>query len=152
MRYAQRANRVSIRHQLGQVAAVIEIVSPGNKLSRAAFRAFVQKAVELLQAGVHLLIVDLFPVAARDPHGIHQAIWDEFQEPSETAEPNSSPTLVSYCASVPLTAYIEPIKPGQAIPDMPLFLTAREHILVPLTSTYDSTWSATPKPIRELVV
>src|SRR3954453_6958068 len=46
--YARRANRITVRHPLGAVVAVIEIVSPGNKGSRAAVRAFVEKAVELL--------------------------------------------------------------------------------------------------------
>ena len=32
--YARKANRISIRHPLGEVVAVIEIVSPGNKDSR----------------------------------------------------------------------------------------------------------------------
>jgi len=30
-RYARKANRIVVRHELGEVAAVIEIVSPGNK-------------------------------------------------------------------------------------------------------------------------
>src|SRR5438105_6145416 len=33
---AQRGNRITIRHPLGRVACVIEIVSPGNKSSRSA--------------------------------------------------------------------------------------------------------------------
>src|SRR5262245_9524511 len=37
---AARGNRVVIRHRLGEVVCVIEVVSPGNKGSRAAFRAF----------------------------------------------------------------------------------------------------------------
>ncbi len=41
-------------------------------------RAFVEKAVTLLRAGVHLLIVDLLPPGPRDPQGIHKPIWDEF--------------------------------------------------------------------------
>ena len=63
--YARKADRISIRHPDGDVVAVIEIVSPGNKDSRHAVRAFARKAVEFLQAGIHLLIVDLFhPIAA----------------------------------------------------------------------------------------
>ncbi len=50
-RYARRANRISIRHPLERVAAIIEIVSPANKDSRAALRSFVQKAVEFIRAG-----------------------------------------------------------------------------------------------------
>ena len=59
--YARKANRITIRHPDGEVVAVIEIISPGNKDSRYAIRAFARKAVDFLQAGIHLLIVDLFP-------------------------------------------------------------------------------------------
>src|SRR5947209_16986232 len=44
-----RGNRVAIRHPLGRVVCVIEIVSPGNKGSRSALRSFVEKAVDLLR-------------------------------------------------------------------------------------------------------
>jgi hypothetical protein len=39
--YAARANRIVVKHRLGRTIAVIEIVSPGNKDSRAALRDFV---------------------------------------------------------------------------------------------------------------
>ena len=39
----RRANRVAIRHRLGEVVCIIEIVSPGNKSSRSAVRSFVEK-------------------------------------------------------------------------------------------------------------
>src|SRR5436305_6455965 len=64
--YARKANRLTVRHPDGDVVAILEIVSPGNKDSRHAVRAFARKAVEFLQAGVHLLIVDLFPPGRRD--------------------------------------------------------------------------------------
>ena len=41
--YADRANRVVVRHHLGRIVAVIEILSPGNKDSRTALRNFVEK-------------------------------------------------------------------------------------------------------------
>jgi hypothetical protein len=46
---AQRGNRIVIRHTLGRLVCVIEIVSPGNKGSRAALRSFVEKTVEFLR-------------------------------------------------------------------------------------------------------
>ena len=49
--YAERANRLTIRHRRGEIVSVIEIVSPGNKASRSELQAFV---------GVNLLIIDLF--------------------------------------------------------------------------------------------
>src|SRR6266511_2779502 len=72
---AARGNRITIRHPLGRVVCVIEIVSPGNKGSRSALRAFVEKTAEFLRQGVNVLVIDLFPPSARDPQGIHKAIW-----------------------------------------------------------------------------
>ena len=49
--YASRANRIVVKHHLGRIIAVIEIVSPGNKDSRAALRDFVEKTVDCLRKG-----------------------------------------------------------------------------------------------------
>jgi hypothetical protein len=57
----RRANRVAIRHRLGEVVCIIEIVSPGNKAGGAALRSFVGKTLEFLRAGVNVLLVDPFP-------------------------------------------------------------------------------------------
>jgi hypothetical protein len=149
--YARKANRITVRHQLGEVVAVIEIVSPGNKDSRNSMRSFVEKAAAFLRAGVNLLVVDLFRPSVRDPQGIHKAIADEFRETQFTLPPDKPLTLVAYAASYPLTAYVEPVAVGDALPDMPLFLSADEHIPVPLQATYDDTWAACPRPIRELL-
>ena len=151
VRYARKANRISIRHPLGDVVAVIEIVSPGNKDSRNALRSLVEKAVAFLRNGVHLLLVDLFPPSDRDPQGIHKAIWDELANDPFELSPDKRLTLVSYQAANGLTAYIEPICVGQVMPDMPLFLAPGAHVHVPLEATYQSTWAVCPEPIRELV-
>jgi endonuclease/exonuclease/phosphatase family metal-dependent hydrolase len=52
--YARRANCITMRHRHGDVVAVIDIMSPGNKASRAEFRAFVRKSVDLIQQGVNM--------------------------------------------------------------------------------------------------
>ena len=41
---ARKANRVVVRHPDGDVVAILEVVSPGNKDSRHAVRAFSRKA------------------------------------------------------------------------------------------------------------
>ena len=72
--YAEKADRITVRHRHGDVVAVVEIVSPGNKASRGEFRAFVEKTAKLIRQNVHLLVIDLFPPSKRDPQGIHKAI------------------------------------------------------------------------------
>jgi hypothetical protein len=59
--YAGKANRITVRHRHGNVVAVIEIVSPGNKGSQADFRAFIEKSADLVRQGIHWLLLDLFP-------------------------------------------------------------------------------------------
>lgn len=129
--YIQKANRIVVRHPSGEVVAVIEIVSPGNKSGQSAIKSFVDKAVDLLRSGVHLLIVDLFPPSKRDPQGIHPLIWDEFlEEPFEL--PAGKPlTLAAYVGGSVKTAYVEPAAVGDELPEMPLFLTPQRYVPAP---------------------
>ncbi|MFO0804832.1 MAG: DUF4058 family protein [Gemmataceae bacterium] len=151
VRYAEKANRVAIRHALGDVVAVIEIVSPGNKSNQNAIRTFREKSSDLIRQGVNLLIVDLFPPSPRDPQGIHKSIWDEFtDEPFEL--PADKPlTLVAYQASPEITAYVEPVAVGDALPDMPLFLDGDFYVNLPLEATYAATWNVLPKELKALL-
>jgi hypothetical protein len=151
--YVRKANRILVKHPAGEVISVIEIVSPGNKASRAAWRTFVEKSVELLRRGIHLLIVDLFPPSPRDPQGVHKALWDEFvEEPFEL--PADKPlTVAGYSAGPPPTAYVEPVAVGDAFPPaMPIFLSASEYVPAPLEATYDTTWAKLPEALKELVI
>jgi hypothetical protein len=149
--YAGRANRIVVRHHLGRIVAVIEIVSPGNKDSRAAMRDFVDKTIDFLRAGIHVLIVDLFPPTPRDPWGIHKAIWDEIEEEDFTFPEGKDRVLVSYETAGLRAAYVEPVAIGDDLPDMPLFLTDAGHILVPLEPTYRAAWDASPEELRRAV-
>jgi hypothetical protein len=149
--YATRANRIVIRHHLGRIVAVIEIVSPGNKESRAALRDFVDKTIDFLRKGIHVLIVDLFPPSSRDPFGIHKVIWDEIIEEDFAFPEGKNRTLVSYDAGAEKIAYIETVGVGDVLPDMPLILTNDLHVMVPLESTYQATWEASPEVYRHAI-
>jgi hypothetical protein len=146
--YARKANRITVHHPDGEVVAVIEIVSPGNKGSRHAIQAFARKAVALLQTGVHLLIVDLFPPSRRDPQGIHKVIWDRLQDEPFTLPPDKPLTLAAYAAGTETVAYVEPVAVGDALPDMPVFLTADRYVLCPLEATYQTAWEQFPAPLK----
>jgi len=146
--YARKANRVTIRHPDGDLVAVLEIVSPGNKDSRHAIRALAHKAVELLQAGIHLLVVDLFPPSRRDPQGIHKVIWDRLHDEPFTLPPDKPLTVVSYAAGTETTAYLDFVGVGDSLPDMPIFLTSDRYVLCPLEATYQTAWEQFPAPLK----
>jgi hypothetical protein len=145
---AGRANRIVVRHHLGRVVAVIEIVSPGNKDSRASVRDFVEKTVAFLRQGIHVLIVDLFPPSPRDPYGIHKAIWDEIHEEDFAFPDGKDRILVSYETNGVRVAYIEPVAVGDPLPNMALFLAKGKHIRVPLEPTYQAAWDTCPEEMR----
>ena len=149
--FAERANRIVIRHHLGKIVAVVEIVSPENKDSRSSLRDFVDKAALLMRQGIHLLVIDLFPPTSRDPSGIHQLIWDEVIEEEFVFPAGKDRLLASYEVGPESVAYIEPIAVGDCLPDMPLFLSAGRHVRVPLEKTYLSTWDSTPADMRHAV-
>ncbi len=149
--FAGRANRIVVRHHLGRIVAVIEIVSPGNKDSRAALRAFLEKASLFIQAGVHLLVIDLFPPTVRDPYGMHKAIWDEFLDEDFTFPEGKDRILASYESAGEKAAYVEPVAVGDLLPDMPLFLAESGYISVPLETTYTAAWDVSPEEFRKVV-
>jgi Protein of unknown function (DUF4058) len=149
--YAKRADRVVIRHGRGRVVAIIEIVSPGNKESRHAIRSFVEKAADILNQGVHLVVVDLFPPSPRDPQGIHKAISDEFGDEPFDFLPDKPLTVVSYIGGDLPTAYVESVGVGDRLPAIPLFLTEYDYVPCPLDATYDEAWRVYPAMLKEVV-
>jgi hypothetical protein len=149
--YRRKKSSVVIRHVSGdRIVAIVEIISPGNKASRA-FRALVNKACELLEHRIHLLIIDLFPPTKRDPNGIHAAIWDEVtDEPFEL--PAEQPlTLVAYDSGLTTKAYVEPVAVGDTLPEMPLFLEPNGFVEVPLEQTYEEAFEAVPRRWKDVL-
>ncbi len=146
--YATRANRIVVKHRLGRTVAVIEIVSPGNKDSRAALRDFVEKIIDFLRAGIHVLVIDVFPPTSRDPLGIHKVIWDEIEEKGFAFPDGKDRILASYETGDAQAYYVEAIGVGDILPQMPLFLTDGWQVPVPLESTYQATWNSSPEDFR----
>jgi hypothetical protein len=149
--YAKRADRVVIRPGRGRVVAIIEIVSPGNKSSRNAIRTFVEKAADILNQGVHLVVVDLFPPTPRDPQGLHKVIWDEFNDEPFDFLPDKPLTVASYVGGDSPTAYVESVGVGDRLPAIPLFLTENDWVPCPLGPTYDQAWAVFPAMLKEIV-
>lgn len=151
MNYAKRADRVVIRHGRGKVVAIIELVSPGNKQSRHAIRAFVDKAVEILSQGINLLIVDPFPPTPRDPQGLHKLISDELGDEPFEFLPDKPLTIASYVGGDLPAAYVETIGVGDALPSLPVFLTDVYNVPVPLEETYMQAWSVYPAYLKDVM-
>lgn len=147
--YRRKQSTVVVRHvSEDRVVAMVEVVSPGNKASQHPFRVLVDKAAFLLEKGIHLLVLDLFPPTPRDPQGVHAAIWEEIAGAPYTLPPDKPLTLASYETSLGFKAYVEHAAVGDALLEMPLFLEPGAHVPTPLEATYQSAWNAVPRRWR----
>ena len=118
--YVVKRRTLVIHHSSDdRIVALIEIASPGNKSSRHAIKSFVEKAVEALYVGYHLLIVDLFPPGPRDPQGLHGAIWSMISDEPFELPPGRPLTLASYSSGPSKRAYVEPTAIDRKLIDMP---------------------------------
>ncbi|MFI5456794.1 MAG: DUF4058 family protein [Isosphaerales bacterium] len=149
--YARKADRITVRHRDGQIVAVVEIVSPGHKASKNALRGFVERNSALIDQGVHLLVIDLFPPTKRDPQGIHKVIWDEFEEEDFELPADKRLVLAAYDAGPPPVAYVEPVAVGDVLPDMALFLKPDIYVPAPLEATYQTTRALFPAALKGLL-
>lgn len=152
--YASKASRVAIRHRSGdQVIGYIEIVSPGNKQSESAIRAFTCKLDETLQRGCHALIVDVHKPTPRDPRGIHARFWEEYHSNVDVPGVSLEKLLgmSAYRAAWTTVAYFQPFAIGDLLIDMPAFLTPNAYINVPLESTYQEAWHAVPRRWKAVI-
>lgn len=145
-----KQRRLVVRHvSRHEVVAVIEVVSPANKDRPVTVESFVKKAVEAIYAGVHLLVVDLFPPGRFDPSGMHQAIWSYFGV--DEAPPADKPLTVSSYDAGALTAYLEPIAIGDPLPTMPLFFATERYVNLPLEPSYEAAWRGVPSFWRDVI-
>jgi len=147
--YARKANHLVIRHQSSdRVVAILEVVSAGNKANRRDFGDFMTKTVDAIHHGIHVLLIDLHPPTSRDPQGIHGAIWTELGDDTYVAPSGKPLTLVSYVGKPELTCYVEPTAVGNALQPMPLFLTPRRYVSVPLEESYMRAFAEIPDRAR----
>jgi len=150
--YRRKKSTIAIRHVSGDyIVAVVEIMSPGNKSGKNPFKALVDKACELLEHKINLLIIDLFPPTKRDPNGIHGAIWDAITEEPFALPADKQLTLVAYTSDLTVRAYINTVAIGEPLPDMPLYLDPLGYVLVPLETTYQAAWQSVPRRWRAVL-
>ena len=142
-----RRRSLAIRHVSGhRLVALLEIVSPANEDRRQSVEGFAAKAVDALDAGIHLVVVDLFPPGPYDPQGMPGAVRQRLVE-SDAADPlplGEPLTMASYVAGPSVEIYSQHLSPGGILPEMPLFLNFERYVSLPLESTYEAAYQGMP--------
>jgi len=151
--YAQLRRTLTIRHATGdRIVALIEVTSPANKDRKSSVEDFLEKALEALHAGYHLLLVDVHRPGHHDPRGMHGAIWAQIDEDHPYESPADKPfTLAAYVAKSPPTAFVEPLALGEELTEMPLFIDRDWYVPAPLEATYSAAYEAFPDRWKRVI-
>ncbi|MFK7818877.1 MAG: DUF4058 family protein [Planctomycetaceae bacterium] len=148
-----KQRHISIRHTNDDRAiAIIEIVSPANRHSIETLNDFADKVVSSLRDGIHVMVIDPFAPGRHDPNGIHGFIWERMMA-GTFEQPEDLPlTLVSYCSRRRIKAWVDPIKVGAKLTEMPLFLTPDHYVPAPLEESYQKAWAGVPKQWQRVIL
>jgi hypothetical protein len=122
-----------------RLAAAIELVSPGNKDRAAHRQAFITKCASYLQEGVGVLVVDVVTSRAGNLHGqllqfLQLPVDPVGQSPEDLYA--ASYRTVGAGEKSRLEAWPEPIRLGEPLPTMPLWLDDETCIPVKLEEAY----------------
>lgn len=135
-----------------EVVARIELVSPTVKASAMNVRVFTGKIIASIEQGIHVLLIDILPMTAHDPRGIHGVVWGIYHPRRPIVEVDGPLVIVSFLGRPGNPeAFIHSTAVGQALPDVPLFLTAQQPINIPLEATYQDAFNAMSPDDREYV-
>jgi hypothetical protein len=142
-----------LRHVSGhEIIALIEIVSPANKDRRASVIDFVNKMITALKFQIHVLLIDLLPPGRYDPSGMHGAVWERFGKPVPYDLPPDQPlSAAAYLARRRPRAFVNHLTVGGKLPAMPLFLSTKRFVSLPLAPSYDAAFEGMPAFWREVV-
>ena len=149
---SERARRIVVRTKSEhRVIAIVEIVSPGNKDNRYRLQSFIEKTVQAIRYGIHVLLIDLLPPGKLDTQGLHNELWLALGSTTTEFHPELPLTLASYFARPECPeAFIEPTAVGGDLIPMPLFLEHDRYIEVPLEDSYQQAWQGVPAALRPM--
>lgn len=147
--YRKARKTPTVRHVSGnRIAAIVEIASPADKDRPQGVVEFVEKLHATLDAGVHLLLIDMLPPGPNDPAGFHGALWDLIDDQAVPPPADRPLTFASYQALALPEAEIEYASVGQPVPDMPVYLDVGLAVGAPLSRSYESAFRAMPAYLR----
>lgn len=150
--YAEKADRIAIRNVSGnKVVAIVEVISPGNKHSGLAFNRFREKIHFLIERGIQILIIDLFPPGTFDPDGIPRGLQIESESIVPKTTKDEPLSFISLRVSDHVSGFVELSAVGKDVPTMPLFLNSERYVYVPLNDSYNQAWTSLPRPWQELL-
>ena len=85
-------------------------------------------------------------------HGIHGALLSEIGTEEYALGSQRPLTAAAYTGGTVVNAFVAHFAVGEAIPDMPLFLTGENYVQVPLEPAYMAAWEDVPPRYQEVLL
>jgi hypothetical protein len=149
-RYRHRT--LVVRHVSGnRVVALIELASPGNKDRAASVEQFVTMVRTALDAGVSVVVLDPFLPGKHDPLGLPGAVWEAVGGAGYDLPPDRRLTFASFAPGGGVDLYADHLRPGDPLPQTPLFLAPGEHVPLPLGPTYDAAYDGADVQYKQVL-
>jgi hypothetical protein len=126
-----------------QLVAAIEIVSPSNKDRTETRELFVGKVAAMLQQGVCVSLVDLVTIRRANLYADLLTMLGRI-DPQLAPTPPALYAVTMRSRKPPkrrarLDAWFYPMKIGQPLPTLPIWLTADDRVDLPLETSYQET-------------
>ncbi len=134
-----------------RVVALLELASASNKDRPASVAACVEKAKAALDAGVHVVHLDVLPATKSAPANLSSAIWDAVDGRDYPFDPAKPFAADSFVADRVNELYANPLGVGDEWPVVPLFLDTETYIELPLADTYAQAFAGVAPQDRGLL-
>jgi hypothetical protein len=126
-----------------RLVAAIELVSPSNKDRPESRDTFIGKVTALLQKGVCVSIVDLVTVRQANLYADLLESLDRRDPVLEPVPPHLYAVSLRYRQPIKrpsqLDAWFYPMRLGQTLPTIPIWLTPELRVMLPLETGYEET-------------
>jgi hypothetical protein len=130
------------RNRGRELVAAVEIVSPGNKDRPETRRGFVAKCAALLQAKVCVSIVD---IVINWNFNLYADVLEMIDRTDPAFGPEPAPAYALTCRGRKvgekprLEIWVYPLAHSQALPTLPIWLTADLAVTLDLDASYEET-------------
>ena len=113
--------------------------------------AYVGQAKAALNAGVHVVHLDLLPPTRFTPVGLGGAIWAAVDGEDYPFAPEKPLAADALQAGRVMELFSNPLSVGDELPDVPLFLTPDLYIELPLAAAYADAFEESAPQDRQLL-
>ncbi len=149
---ARRSNVVVRQVGNKRIVALIELASAANKDRPENVAAYVGKAKAALDAGIHVVHLDILPPNKFTPVGLGGAIWSAVNGNDYPFSPDKPLAADSFHAGAVIDLYANALAVGDEFPPVPLFLSEEVYVPLPLADTYAEVFASVAPDDYQLLI